>query len=376
MPPDVQSVPHSPGQVNAPTSTTTPPSAMNTQQEQHPPQRPHSNSSRRSSRSFHTYNFPPTGQPPMQGHGSTSDNNVGVGSGPGPLRHPRPLTAAELHWQLEKEQEAVVNRLTRELAQLRQQSVSVGSTTSSTSAGGGHDSSMSILDPVDGHLSTSYIQSATAPAPPRHRRSSSGVSNRGRLSIGGTAAIPIHTTTRSQASIERSAVISRQNSVTSRRSPRAASPAQNNVESLPQPYYQHRPSLSSHHSSTAHPQHPHGISSSSPTNSTFSPLPPTTMMAPSRYEETALHRAELEAAMRENEALKKKIRELESVVRSAGGGNHGRGSSAGSSGRTGSRSGRSKDKEVDDQNRHSSSRGDSSEGTSNKNREQQHAGSR
>ena len=31
-----------------------------------------------------------------------------VGSGPGPLRHPRPLTAAELHMQLEKEQEAVV----------------------------------------------------------------------------------------------------------------------------------------------------------------------------------------------------------------------------------------------------------------------------
>lgn len=29
-------------------------------------------------------------------------------TGPGPIRHPRPLTAAELHQQLEKEQEAVV----------------------------------------------------------------------------------------------------------------------------------------------------------------------------------------------------------------------------------------------------------------------------
>ena len=29
---------------------------------------------------------------------------------PGPLRHPRPLTAADLHMQLEKEQEAVVSR--------------------------------------------------------------------------------------------------------------------------------------------------------------------------------------------------------------------------------------------------------------------------
>lgn len=35
-------------------------------------------------------------------------DNTGVGMGPGPLRHPRPLTAADLHLQLEKEQEAVV----------------------------------------------------------------------------------------------------------------------------------------------------------------------------------------------------------------------------------------------------------------------------
>ena len=38
-------------------------------------------------------------------------DNTGVGSGPGPLRHPRPLTAADLHLQLEKEQEAVVRTL-------------------------------------------------------------------------------------------------------------------------------------------------------------------------------------------------------------------------------------------------------------------------
>lgn len=34
-----------------------------------------------------------------------------VDTGPGPLRHPRPLTAADLHMQLEKEQEAVVSGL-------------------------------------------------------------------------------------------------------------------------------------------------------------------------------------------------------------------------------------------------------------------------
>lgn len=40
-------------------------------------------------------------QTPPQGDGA-------VGTGPGPMRHPRPMTASELHMQLEKEQEAVV----------------------------------------------------------------------------------------------------------------------------------------------------------------------------------------------------------------------------------------------------------------------------
>ena len=36
-----------------------------------------------------------------------AENTTSV-AGPGPIRHPRPLTAAELHLELEKEQEAVV----------------------------------------------------------------------------------------------------------------------------------------------------------------------------------------------------------------------------------------------------------------------------
>lgn len=47
--------------------------------------------------------LPPTGAPAQP----PPDASAGP-SGPGPLRHPRPLTAAELHQQLEKEQEAVV----------------------------------------------------------------------------------------------------------------------------------------------------------------------------------------------------------------------------------------------------------------------------
>ena len=37
-----------------------------------------------------------------------NEPGTGIEQGPGPLRHPRPLTPAELYWQLEREQEAVV----------------------------------------------------------------------------------------------------------------------------------------------------------------------------------------------------------------------------------------------------------------------------
>ena len=47
--------------------------------------------------------------PVMPVHTSTAEDNSAVGSGPGPIRHPRPLTAAELHSELEREQEAVVS---------------------------------------------------------------------------------------------------------------------------------------------------------------------------------------------------------------------------------------------------------------------------
>ena len=68
----------------------------------------------------------------MAGSSAFNADNTGVGVGPGmaaisrdklsygwssayvligPLRHPRPLTAADLHTQLEKEQEAVVSPL-------------------------------------------------------------------------------------------------------------------------------------------------------------------------------------------------------------------------------------------------------------------------
>jgi hypothetical protein len=60
------------------------------------------NQSRRTSEASQPSPFIPT-------PGSDRDRDASIVAGPGPIRHPRALTAAELHIQLEKEQEAVVS---------------------------------------------------------------------------------------------------------------------------------------------------------------------------------------------------------------------------------------------------------------------------
>ncbi|KAF2097935.1 hypothetical protein NA57DRAFT_76735 [Rhizodiscina lignyota] len=130
--------------------------------------------------------IPPAQQTPSHQHQPfpplspliTSGNSFGGSSGEGtgvPMRHPRPLTAAELHLELEKEQEAVVNRLTRELTALRAHSASVASTASSTST---------APNPSDAQSQSQY------PTPARRHRSSSSVS-RGSFSH----AIPLNAAT-------------------------------------------------------------------------------------------------------------------------------------------------------------------------------------
>ncbi|KAF2133210.1 hypothetical protein P153DRAFT_151853 [Dothidotthia symphoricarpi CBS 119687] len=85
-----------------------------------------------------------------------------------PMRHPRPMTPAEMYHELEKEQEAVVNRLTRELSALRTQTASVASTVSSTADA--TDQSTAHTGPMTG---------STHPTSSRHHRSSSSVSRSG-----------------------------------------------------------------------------------------------------------------------------------------------------------------------------------------------------
>ncbi|KAG9251423.1 uncharacterized protein F5Z01DRAFT_280140 [Emericellopsis atlantica] len=206
-------------------------------------------------------------------------------AGPGPLRHPRPLTAAELHIELEKEQEAVVNRLTRELSLLRAaQNESVASNHSSTSnAASTHD------QPAEPSLLTG--SGFTIPTTRRHRRTSSSASQQLSSSYNGRNAM----------------AMARQDSNASRRS-RGPSPAPPMSSSLdPSSYFQQQrmppPSAI-----------PMTGGSATPMTASESQLSPGMVPATARYEETQYHKNELEAAKRENESLKRKIRELERTL--------------------------------------------------------------
>ncbi|KAI1175682.1 hypothetical protein F4777DRAFT_578815 [Nemania sp. FL0916] len=254
-------------------------------------------------------------------------DNTGVGPGPGPLRHPRPLTAAELHSQLEQEQELLVNRLSRDLTMLRMaQNSSVVSNTSST------NTSMSAIDQLhpspfaDGHMMSG--PGFPVPTSRRHHRTSSSASARSisqaatQGSSSGPIPIPqLHSgsaaSTLEAARNPRGAQgMSRQNSTTSHRS--------SSRNRSPQPYLSGSGLLPSSHAQ------PHGIpqehtpayftrgrtaSNASIAATPGSELSPGLMPATLRYEETAYYRAELDFAKRENETLKKRVKELERLLR-------------------------------------------------------------
>ncbi|KAL5343920.1 hypothetical protein BJX70DRAFT_393343 [Aspergillus crustosus] len=86
----------------------------------------------------------------------------------GPLRQPQPLSPSDIHSILEQEQEAMVNRLSRELSLLRHQTASVGSTTSSTST--------TVNDSLDSLHGPSYPAGSIYPTASRRHRSSSSLS--------------------------------------------------------------------------------------------------------------------------------------------------------------------------------------------------------
>lgn len=213
-----------------------------------------------------------------------------------------------------------VNRLTRELSILRQQSASVASTTSSTSAG--------LVDATD-HNANHMLSGASHPTPSRRHRSSSSVSSRsvnapgmaaptvigmagstmsatmGIAGSGVSGITPVRDSNALSSSQTRES-LSRQNSIASSRRSGTSSPSR----TLPLQQNDHYPHHYAHRQSGSfqqgYPTSLQGYQSSmarSPSRGSG--------VATARYEEVTHHRFELEAVKRENEALKRRIRDLE-----------------------------------------------------------------
>ncbi|OAG38618.1 hypothetical protein AYO21_07124 [Fonsecaea monophora] len=227
-----------------------------------------------------------------------------------PIRHPRPLTAAELHLELEKEQESIVNRLTRELSALRAQTASVASTTSSTSE------QLFANDPYN----TTTTGTTIIPTNTRRHRSSSNLSTRSARSIRESLSNAANTSVSGVAaprdqSVQASARpsmemsrpdMSRQNS-TSATGFRSSSITSSPHLTQGGYAYPHRSSVSSTIDGSS------GVSHAAMTRSPSS----NAAIAQARYEEAALQRAELEAVKRENEALRARVKELEKSLQKA-----------------------------------------------------------
>ncbi|KAI1341075.1 hypothetical protein F5Y15DRAFT_376853 [Xylariaceae sp. FL0016] len=263
--------------------------------------------------------IPTTSMPPPS---ASNQDNTGVGSGPGPLRHPQPMTAAQLHTEVEQEQELLVNRLTRDLSMLRAaQNSSVVSNASSTSAStsaepGAHPSSF-----TDTHL-----MSGPGPIPTsrRHHRTSSSTSARSisQMASQGSTPAPIaipQTHSGNAASILEAARNPRVATSMSRQNSSASHRSRSRGQS-PQPY--HGLTSSSYGQSHGFPYEqtstyfPRGHSSNPSVAATpGSELSPGLMPATLRYEETAHYRQELDSAKHENENLKKRVKELEMMLR-------------------------------------------------------------
>ncbi|KAI6913532.1 hypothetical protein KC366_g11902 [Hortaea werneckii] len=349
MAPDINSMP-------------SPSSSPHQDRPQHPTQQPASShpSSRAASRRASNNMAVPPAAGTAQVHHQMLRNPVSPWMSGGehglPIRHPRPMTAAEMYLECEKEQEAVVNRLTRELTALRARSASVASNTSHSS----NSTSASLLpvdisDPNPAHQMTG----PTHPTPSRRDRSSSSVSGRSvPASTNGAAPVSgsgistastqayagstpntVPTGSVSQASADRAAAaaggLSRQPSVSASG---GSTPARCSLDlarqggmsnsgtlyTLP-----HRPSLSrdpsyasARDTNSVHAQAGTPASSSAPMIP--HPLPPSPAQSPGasaspaamqHYTDTNHYRTEMEIVKAENEMLRHRVQNLERALR-------------------------------------------------------------
>lgn len=191
---------------------------------------------------------------------------------------------------------AQVNRLTRELSFLRAaQNASVVSNASSASAGAsGHEPA------TDNSLLTG--SGFSIPTSRRHHRTSSATSQNAPAHLHGASQDHRGHLPRPAQPIP----LSRQDSAASRQS-QTHSPSSHFLDRTS--YFQHQrvPPTTSIPSSS--------VNATPGSGSLPEHMSPGLVPATSRFEETAFHKSELEVAQRENDALKKRIRELEKLVR-------------------------------------------------------------
>ncbi|EPS28822.1 hypothetical protein PDE_03768 [Penicillium oxalicum 114-2] len=196
----------------------------------------------------------------------------------GPLRHPQPMSPSDLHLALEKEQEAMVNRLTRELSVLRQQTASVASTASSSST---------MNDPSDTFQTSPLLGSFAHFHTSRRQRSCSSLSAHTAAQSSQSGSITGIAPSRESSMSHSRVMRSREPSLTSRR------PSIGSITSYPSQGY------------------------SDPSANSGKPFMYRHRSAGSQTQlvDAASYKSELEHVKRENEQLRRRVRELENVMK-------------------------------------------------------------
>ncbi|KAF7716224.1 Uncharacterized protein PECH_005109 [Penicillium ucsense] len=197
----------------------------------------------------------------------------------GPLRHPKPMSPSDLHLALEREQEAMVNRFTRELSVLRQQTASVASTASSSST---------MNDPSDPHQTSPLLGGFAHFQTSRRQRSCSSLSAytaaQSSQNGGVTGIAPSRESSMSHSRVMRS----REPSLTSRRPSIGSITSYAQQHSYGDQLVNHgKPSIYRHRSAGSQTQ----------------------------LADAASYKSELDNVKRENEQLRRRIRDLEIAMK-------------------------------------------------------------
>ncbi|KAI1817302.1 hypothetical protein GGS20DRAFT_533540 [Poronia punctata] len=247
-------------------------------------------------------------------------------SGPGPLRHPRPLTTAELHSQMEQEQELLVNRLSRDLMMVRSaQNSSVISNTSSASASNSAIDELRPSSLIDTHMMSGPGYSAPTSIPHNRRSSNASVRsfNQGNSSFSNSLRSGHQAGDESNLSdaghhLRDGSSMHRQNSSTSGRSNSRNRSPHPHPHPHPHPGRSNMPGLISTHSygtSSSQVSYDPGASNVSIMATTGSETSLAQVPATPRYEELGRYRAELESARTENNMLRKRVQDLEKLIK-------------------------------------------------------------